>query len=30
VLQRHDFRLRPMEVIGDVGYFLVEPIQGVA
>jgi len=30
VLQRHDFRLRPMEMKSDVGYFLVEPLQRVA
>ncbi len=30
VLQRHDLLIRPMKVIGDVGYLLVEPVEGVA
>jgi len=30
MLERHDFGLRPVEVISDVGYLLVKLIQGVA
>jgi hypothetical protein len=30
MLERHDLCLRPVKVIGDVGYLLVELLQGVA
>jgi hypothetical protein len=30
MLERHDLRLRPVKVIGDVGYLLVKLLQGVA
>ncbi len=30
VLQRQDLIERPVKVIGDVGYLLLEPIEGVA
>jgi hypothetical protein len=30
VLHGHDLALRPMEVIGDKGYLLVQVVEGVA
>jgi len=30
VFHRHDFRLRPMEVVRDKGYLLVQVVEGVA
>ena len=30
VLQRHDLLVRPVEVVGDEGYLLVELVEGVA
>jgi hypothetical protein len=30
VLERHDFSLRPVEVIGNVGYLPTELVKGVA
>jgi hypothetical protein len=30
VFERENFRLRPVKVKRDIGYLLIEPLQGVA